>query len=313
MYGSIPSLSALRAFEAVARLGSFTLAAAELNVTPSAVSHQVRTLEEILACRLLVRAATATKGEVTPSGARLQEVIKSTFSELDQCCAGLGGKARTRVSRTIVISAEQSISTFWVAPRVASVPGLADKCRISLVTKPGVPIFSRDGIDLAILRLDYDAVGGVLAAEDDISLFDELIFPVCAPSLLDKDQLDPARASSLERLPLLQHDSASRLPSVDWHHWFDVLNISANHRKMVYFQNYSQAYQAALKGKGVLLGRSPFIDSDLSEGRLVPMLYKYKMRSKWRYYLRINPSLYHDKYIKCIVEFFSAEAVRECR
>lgn len=288
---TLPPLNALRAFEAAVRLGGFARAAAELNVSTSAVSHQIRSLEETLGARLLERSTGVGGIRVTPAGARLLPAVSDALSRLGDACAEIRGTA-TRLT----VSANSPFSSMWLARRLAEFSSLHPDTPLNAVVIEGEPDFARDGIDLAIVHVPLRR----LKPDDDV-LLQESVFPVCSPELY------PFASRAVCRCRLLQemHENS---PEIDWRNWATTFGLPDDFEtKIVRYSSFSQVIGAAVGGAGIALGRAPLIDPELASGRLVPVFPDRSRAASWRFVLRRNPAGRH-RLIDALATFLHAEA-----
>jgi LysR family glycine cleavage system transcriptional activator len=258
MVERIPPLAALRAFAAVARHGSFVRAAATLNVSTSAVSHQIHTLEDGLGATLLTRARNgASRTAVTTEGAELLGAIDAAFAQLGAACEAVRERAR-RTRPVLAISAGHSVASLWLAPLLAAFAAQHPSVQWKVHATEQEPDMLREGIDLAILR----ARRGTLSAGDTM-LFSETVLPVCSPSLRLGGQ-----AADLLRHNLLEEDHGTSTEK-GWAAWLDLLGPGAAAKvTIVRFSTFHAAISAAIAGAGIALGRRPLIDFELASGRL---------------------------------------------
>jgi DNA-binding transcriptional LysR family regulator len=285
-------LAALRAFEAAARLGGFARAAAELNVTTSAVSHQIRGLEESLGVRLLERSTGAGGVRVTPAGARLLTATNGALALLEEACAEVRGTGRRR----LVVSANVSLSTMWLARRLAEFSALHPETPVDATVQMEEPDFARYGIDLAIVHVPERAL-----RSEDMVLLREEVFPVCSPELF------PLASQGARHCRLLQerHEDS---PEVDWRTWIPDLDLPSDlGAKIIRYSTFSQAIGAALGGAGIALGRSPLIDLELASGRLVRLSPALSRPASWRFVLRRGPARPHPM-LETLIGFLRKEA-----
>lgn len=256
----LPSLNALRAFEAAARLGSLTRAAAELHVTPSAVRHQIRALEEEIGRPLLRKNGSGVAPSEAAGGALGH--LRRAFDALADANRALRHPARRPVLR---VSAVPSLISAWLIPRLEGFQARCPEVMVQIDTNPLQTDFQREGVDLAI-RYGLGGYPGMFECQ----LFSERYFPVCAPHLLEGD--DPLREpEDLARHTLL-HDAVT--PRYNWPAWRDWLEAagvldrvdpdSGTHYTMSLF-----AYQAAMACQGVALGTSVLSMDMLAAGYLV--------------------------------------------
>src|SRR5215472_1489514 len=252
----LPSLNGLRAFEAAARLLSFTRAASELNVTQTAISHQIRRLEEQLGLKLFVRRNRTLA--LTREAESYLPAVRAAFEDLRRATQRL---TRPKRDGLLTVSTLASLAAKWLLPRVVAFqeahPGL--EVRVSASTH--LVDFQREEIDMAVrygrgdwpgLRADW------LMAED--------IFPVCSPALLNGPN-PLKRPEDLAHHTLL-HATLSR---EDWQLWLTAAGLPtelAQRRGLTFDQSF-MCIQAAIEGLGVALGRSAFVETDIAQGRLV--------------------------------------------
>jgi len=295
MADHIPPLAALRAFAAVARHGSFAHAAATLHVSASAVSHQIRTLEDLLGARLLTRArngAGISRTAVTAEGAALLEAVESAFAQLGAACDTVRERAR-RTRPVLAISASHSVASLWLAPLLAAFAALHPSVQWKVHATEDVPDMLREGIDLAVLR----ARPGVLAVGDSL-LFSETVFPVCSPSL----GLG-GRPDELLRHNLLEEDHGTSTEK-GWATWLDLLGAGVGARvTIVRFSTFHAAIAAAIAGAGIALGRRPLIDFELASNRLVRPFADRSLPGSWDMIIRRRPGAARDGHVAQLQNF----------
>jgi LysR family transcriptional regulator, glycine cleavage system transcriptional activator len=249
----LPSLNGLRAFEAAARHMSFTRAAAELNVTQTAISHQIRRLEEQLGIALFIRRNRALA--LTQEAQDYLPQVRSAFEDLRRATdrlrrAGSGG--------VLTVSTTASLATKWLVTRVAAFQDANPDIEIRITTSAHLVDFQREAVDMGVrygrgtwpgLRADW------LLAED--------IFPVCSPALAATLR----RPEDLAQHALL-HTTNSR---EDWQLWLTAagLPVSIAERRGLIFDQSFMAIQAAMDGLGVALGQRHLVEADIAGGRLI--------------------------------------------
>ncbi|HEV8026488.1 MAG TPA: transcriptional regulator GcvA [Stellaceae bacterium] len=256
MTTSLPSLNGLRAFEAAARHRSFTRAAVELNVTQTAVSHQIRRLEEQLGVRLFTRRNRAL--QLTPVAESYLPAVRAAFEDLRQATERLRRRDRDEL---LTVSTIASLAAKWLLPRVALFQETHPGIEVRLTASTHLVDFRREEVDMAVrygrghwpgLRADW------LMAED--------IFPVCSPALLSGEK--PLR----EPKDLVHHTLLhATLAREDWQLWLTAAGLPtglAAKRGLTFDQSF-MAIQAAIEGHGVALGRTPIVEADIAAGRLV--------------------------------------------
>ncbi len=296
MNDRIPPLAALRAFATVARVGSFARAAAVLHVSTSAVSHQIVGLEASLGTTLLHRARNgAGRTEVTAQGATLLAAVDSAFAELGAACEAVRHQA-ARSRPALAISANGSIASLWLAPRLAAFAAKHPSVQWQVRAIETTPHMVREGLDLALLRARRGSV-----PDGDQFLFGETVFPVCSPSLgLDAD---PA---ALLRHNLLQEEVESS-PEKEWPTWLDLLGLGRRAKAtVVHFSTFNAAIGAALAGAGIALGRAPLIDLELASGRLVRPFADRGLPGSWDVVMRRRPGAERDGHVSQLEQFLLA-------
>lgn len=247
-------MNALRAFEAAARLRSFTRAAAELCVTQTAVSRHVRVLEQHVGKALFVRSANGI--ELTEHGRIL---VAALSASLDAIAAGLDAIQGDRGRRAVRISAQPNFAMRWLIPHLASFRSLHPRVDVEVITSHRGTQFPVEGADVAI-RLGRHWTG--VRAE---RLFGADLVPVCSPRLMSRDR-PLAVPDDLRHHTLLHVTTAP----TDWKIWLDAAGLpSFTWTGGSRFDSYALALQAAVEGLGVAIGRRVFVERDLAAGRLV--------------------------------------------
>ena len=255
----LPPLNAIRAFEAAGRHGSFAHAALELNVTPAAVSHQVKGLEEFLGITLFDRLA---RGLVLTDAGRaalpaLREGLDRVDEAFQQITHGQSGKVLT-------VRVSPSFAADWLVPRLGrfrrAVPGFDLRVRA-----PNNDInFDKDVVDL-VVAYHPTAYAGYRVER----LAMEEVFPVCAPDLAAAQPLHTP--NDLRHHTLLHDETMYRVRNFpDWPMWLDfagVRGLDAQRGPRLSYSNL--VLQAAIDGAGVALGRSVLVADALATGRLI--------------------------------------------
>ncbi len=276
----LPSLDLLLSFDAAARTLSFTKAGAERFVTQSAISRQIRTLEEALGVELFRRGHRSL--ELTPEGASLHAACEVALARLRTTIEQL----RSPNARQIVtLTTTPGLAALWLIPRLARFtganPGVDVRIDASLATRH----FDRDGIDVAVRY-------GPAATSAGTKLFEEEVMPVCAPSLLAAGP-PLRRPEDLARHTLLRIDLRATGSSVDalseWQPWLTAVGQAGlEPRAELTFSNYDAVVSAAIHGQGVALGRRPLVNELLADGRLVAPI-AGAMSSARAYFLIVAP------------------------
>lgn len=252
----LPSMTALRTFEAVARLKSFKLASSELNVTPSAVSHQIRQLEEELGCRLSRRGRSGF--ELTSQGRKLAETLKRSFRRISETVEQL----RDENSSRIVLQVYSTFAVRWLLPRMESFEAAHPDLEIRLITSQADVNLSESTSDACVM------IGAPIRREVDYTLlFSSRVYPVCSPEYLEKN------GPILKPNDLRDHTLLQVYPSQnDWTVWLNTVGApSVDPSGNARFDSYDHALNMAVRGMGVALAIDPFADEDLAAGRLVEL------------------------------------------
>jgi LysR family transcriptional regulator, glycine cleavage system transcriptional activator len=251
----LPSLNGLRAFESAARHMSFSKAAEELHVTQTAISHQIRKLEEQLGIRLFVRQVRAVA--LTREGQDYLPAVAAAFEDLRRATARL---ARPRERRILTVSALPSLAAKWLVPRLGAFQAAHPGIEVRITTSMHLVEFRREQVDMAI-RHGHGQWPGLRADW----LMSEDIFPVCSPALLEGPNA-LRRLEDLARYTLL----GTAHNQDEWPLWLTAAGLPVSLiRRSLTFDLSLMAYQAAIDGVGVALGRTPLVEADLAAGRLV--------------------------------------------
>ncbi|WNJ92709.1 LysR family transcriptional regulator [Bosea sp. 685] len=249
----LPSLNALRAFEAAARCESFVKAAEELGVTAGAVTQQIRQLEAWLGFPLFRRLAQGV--ELTESARNALPKLTRGFDTLGQAVQELRAGHE---GRTLTIAALPCIAQLWLSPRLAALQAAFPGLQISVSAMEQPPDPRREPHDLALFYLGAEAIPA-----DALTLGPDMILPVCAPALART----LTSVGDLAHATLL-HDAVWR---EDWRRWLAFTGSpgTIDPTRGPSFSLYSLALDAALSGSGVLMGRMSLIAPWLDSGRLI--------------------------------------------
>ena len=263
MHNAPPPLNALRAFEAAARHLSLTRAALELNVTPGALSHQIRGLEDHLGLKLFDRGVRSIT--LTAAGKALHPGLHAGFVHIRDALASL---SRLGDARVLVVSTPPGFTSKWLAPRLYRFSIANPEIDVRVSSSISNANFISDGVDAAIRNLP---IGG---ARDDAleveKLFDQSLMPVCSPALVEKH--GPFTSPDmLKGVPLIHDDSlSSRADMPTWADWFAAAGVrDADVGRGLRFNSADHALDATVQGAGVLLALDALAYDDLRTGRLV--------------------------------------------
>ncbi|MFJ3483106.1 LysR substrate-binding domain-containing protein [Pseudomonas sp. NPDC090202] len=254
----ISSMTALLQFEAVARLGSFTLAAQELGLTQAAVSKQVKFLEETLDSKLFHRLHRAIR--LTHEGYALYAVVSDSMQRMagvfDDICEGLD-------EQELVLASTSAFSQLRIMPRLSALRLSQPQLHLRLITQMLTPDLRRDDIDLAVRYGNGKWDDG-----SSIFLFDEEVFPVCSPAWLQSHAV-PQAVEDFSAIELIDSD-ATLEGWMTWNGWFKALgNVQPKLKYSLRCSSYGDTIQAALQGHGVALGWSRLLEPMLVSGQLI--------------------------------------------
>jgi len=251
----LPPLPALRFFEAAGRHQSFKLAAAELNVTPSAVSHGIVGLEEALGVELFVREPRGIS--LTATGADYLSYVSEAFSLI---AIGTQRLPNHRANRPIALSCAPTFASRWLLPRLQRFKAHWPDVNVTVDTSHRQVGFPVDGFDFAI-RLSRAPVAGTAWTR----LFGEEFVPVCSPAYLASLR-DERGTPSLHNATLIHVNAASE----DWQAWLEATGThTTNPDDGLRVDTIQLAFEAASMGLGVALGRRPLVNRDQESGALV--------------------------------------------
>jgi LysR family glycine cleavage system transcriptional activator len=268
---SLPPLNALRAFEAAARTGSFKEAALELHVSQSAISHQIKHLEQVLAVKLFDRGTRAVL--LTEAGRTYLPFLQQAFDSISD-----GTRMLTRATREDVLTV-RLYSTFavrWLVSRLHRFQDRHPALQVRLMTSQLDAEFPDQDIDLAVMigrpspgRVHYEY------------LFSPTMFPVCSPKLLAARKRI-TRPSDLAGFTILQvYPSAG-----DWAAWLKATRVKGvDPDAGLRFDSYDHALRMAARGMGVALAMQPYVSEDLAAGLLVAPLPRHTVPAPGDWYL----------------------------
>ena len=256
MTARLPSLNGLRAFEAAARHLSFTQAASELNVTQTAISHQIRRLEEELGIRLFIRKNRALA--LTPKARDYLPGVRAAFNDLRLATDRLLRKDDDHV---LTVSTLASLAAKWLLPRLTAFQEAHPGIDVRITTSTALVDFRGGDVDAAIRygRGNWQGLRAEWLMADDF-------FPVCSPALLNGKR--PLKTPEDLRDHVLLHTSTN---SDDWRQWLTAAGLPSDisRQQGITFDLILMTVQAAIDGLGVAMGRTSYVQDDIAKGRLV--------------------------------------------
>lgn len=291
MHKPLPPLGALHAFEAAARLSSFKAAAQELHVTPGAISQQIKVLETRLGVELFVRRARAI--ELTEAGRLMLEPTQQAFRLLAGAVSRLRERDRGEV---LTLSLLPSFAALWLVPRLGSFRAHSPEIDVRISATPELADLRRDDVDVAI-RVGLGVYPGLHVEH----LFAEELFPVCSPQLL-KGSIPLKKPADLARHTLLHDETRS-----EWPLWLAAVGCKGvDTSRGPSFSLWELAFQAAIAGQGVALGRGSLVRGYLESGQLVRPL-RISSPADYGYYMVCLPERLREPNIAAFRAWLRAE------
>ena len=246
----LPPLEWLRVFAAAARSGSFTAAAAELNLTQAAVSQRIRNLEQRLGAALFLRLPRGV--ELTAKGDAYAPHVLAALAALERSTGDLFSAARKRLS----IAASGSVTALWIAPRLPQIQRAFPALEVALITVQRQADYEPAGADLEVRFGD-----GAWPDCEALKLYDEVLAPLAAPGLL------AAGTGDWRRLPQI----ALAGPRYGWNEWAAAAGVAPPRPASLRFDTFAQALAAAAAGAGVLLASLPLARNLIASGALLDL------------------------------------------
>lgn len=296
------ALGSLRFFQVAARLSSFKLAAADLHVTPGAVSQQIKQLEHTLGCKLFYR---LTRGiRLTEEGERFARIVQSSLAEIDQAASRAAAAAHSIVD--IRVRVGPSFALRWLVPRLGEFYMRHPELRLHILGDYGHLDPVRHEFDLAI-----ELIRGTIPGLRIEVLMAEYLIPVCSPDYL--------RAHSFLKVPAdlarctLLHDGQAWVGAgedAEWRHWLDQVGADAVDSSQGRFFSLSNlSLEAALNHQGVAMGRASLIREWVAGGQLVSPIDR-KIRSPTAYCLLYAREIEGRGPLQAVIAWLREEAAR---
>ncbi len=272
MSDRLPPLTALRAFDAAARHMSFQRAAAELNVTPAALSFQIKSLEEHFGAPLFIRLNRAV--ELTEAGRALAPGARDGFEAL-----GAAWRSAQRINNqsSLTVTAGPAFTATWLAPRLYSFVQDHPEIELRLSAGLGLVDLAHSEVDVAI-RFGYGPDPADLFSEH---ILDDWVTPMMTPETAERFPGE----TGLSKVPIIHQDDIAFLnPPVDWPAWFRAAGLPDRDWSGQHFSHADHALDAALSGAGAVLARISFAGRFLRDGRLVaPFRPALKTLARYRF------------------------------
>jgi len=270
----MPSLNALRSFEAAARHSSFRNAADELCVSVSAISHQIKQLEHYLDLDLFIRKTRSV--ELTKAGKLYYPILRDAF---DKIAEGTQMILKPQRADVLTLQLYSSFAIRWLIPRLPTFHKKHPEINVRLNTAQTDVDFEHTDVDACVMIGNRKPNG-----LNYTYLFTSELFPVCSPSLLKGDT--PLDSPS----DISKHTIFQVYPSEhDWYYWLEKTGITnVNPESGLQFDNYDHSITTAIQGMGIALGMQPYVVRELDSGILVepfPDL-RIKNHGNWYYVYR---------------------------
>ena len=254
----LPPLDLIQGFEAAARSLSFTKAAEELALTQSAISRQIRALEESLGVALFERRPRSLA--LTEEGRTLYRVVGEVLERLQETVGRLRASASVP---QLTVSTTGGFASLWLIPRLRTFTALNPDVDVRISATYKAVDLERTGVDVAVRSsAPEDAPAGA------IRLFDEEVFPVCSPALLSDGPHPLCQIADLAHQSLLHMDHADGL--MDWDTWLAAHDHAGlRPAAAMRFDTYEQMIQVAVRGQGVAMGIGRLVSGLIATGELV--------------------------------------------
>jgi LysR family glycine cleavage system transcriptional activator len=296
MRNRLPPLNPLRAFEATARYLSVSRAANELHVTPGAVSHQIRALEDELKVKLFDR--TGGHLRLSSYGSALQPSVAAAFDSIAEAAARL---TRSKTEGELVVSCEQALASFWLIPHLSSFAQLYPGVHLKLHASNDDRDVDSTDVDLCI------RYGNGPWPNRHVQLWTHLvIFPVCSPTLVNER---PLRTVEDLAFHTMLHGDDGR----EWQSWLSAakappMMTDAHHFSIT--SNWHVALEAATYGHGIALGDNITINRLLEEGRLI-MPFDLKIPAPASFYTICRTEMRNTPIVSAFTDWLASEIAAE--
>lgn len=289
------SMTALIEFEAAARLQSFTEAGAELGVTQAAVSRQVHLLEETLGVSLFVRLHRGIR--LTTAGEFLYKEVSGSLKRMATAYDHISTGSQPA---DVVLSTTSAFAHFRVLPRLSTLTQASPQLKLRLTTETYLADLRKDQIDLAVRY-------GNGTWRDGIStlLFDEEVFPVCSPALLESGKA-PSAVECLSNVPLITYDSPSE-GWISWEDWFTAVGVRPSKISYgIHCSFYIDAIRAAMHGHGAVLGWKRLLH-DLLETQELVRVTREAFKTRDAYFVVVPNGRQLTPNLECLIRWLRAD------
>lgn len=276
----LPTLNGLQAFEATARHMSFAAAAEELNLTPSAVSYQVRSLEDRLGVELFARLNRAIA--LTEAGETLYPDIREAFARMRVAVDRLSADTPENV---LVVSTGPSFAAKWLSPRLFSFMDEHPEIEVRISASLKLVDFNRDGVDVGI-RFGLGNYPGL----EQFHLMGDEVTVLASPGFLETHALSSAQDIASQPL-IIDESMAFTKEAPTWLTWFEHAKVHySGELRGLRFNHADHAIDAAARGVGVALARTSLAIGDIEKGVLVEPFPDLRLRTALSFFLVMPPT-----------------------
>jgi len=297
---ALPSLDLVIGFESAARHLSFTKAAGELFITQSAVSRQVKALEDHLGVLLFTRHHRALA--LTPAGQDFYRAAADAIGRLNAAAQRVSERSATRV---LTVSTTIGFASLWLIPRLPDFLSAHPGIDIRISANNRILDLERERIELAIRYCPPS-----MAPQGAVKLFGEQVLPVCSPALLKRRPL--AQPADLRRHVLLHYERPDGpAPWLTWKVWLETVQLAdLRPAGALHFTQFDQVVQAAIDGQGVAIATTPLVRDFIRQRRLAAPL-GGGMASSHAYYVVSGPGAAERAEVKAFVGWLVRQARKE--
>lgn len=278
---------------------SFTLAASELNLTQSSISRQVAELERQIGTALFARQTRSLA--LTAAGHRLFQAAQQALKQIDRAVEDIRGP---RNAARVTITTYASFASLWLVPRLAMFQREHPQIELRIDASDRFIDIDAEGVDVAIRWTRSTSV-----PHGAVPMHDEEIVPALSPLLLERSGIALKKPQDLFQLPLLELDeSLPTTASSAWPKWFQFAGVRAvPPAPRLMFTFVDQSVQAAIRGQGVVLTRSPFVDELVATGELITPFPKLRMPTGYQYALIANANTRDTAHVGAFCNWIRAE------
>jgi DNA-binding transcriptional LysR family regulator len=299
------SLDLLKGFEAAARHLSFTRAAQELSLTQSAVSREIKTLEEQLGYPLFNRLNRGLR--LTDSGQILYRAVEEALTLIDEATVRL---AASRLGEMLTVTTSAALASMWLGPKLRAFVRLRPEVSVRSVAADQNLDLNRERLDIAI-RWSPPGTG----APNGEHLFDVEMFPVCSPALpLNRERPLRMPADLANHVLLDLEMNIASGPWSDWGPWLEAMKLGdLKPAGSLRFSHYDQVVEAAIEGSGVAIGRTPHNFRQLRDGLLIAPFGREAILRRGAYFLLIAQRSVERPVVKEFVEWLRHEILEDAK